>query len=58
MAANLQKHLYKEGYHALIVYNRTASRADLLKSQGVIVADSVEDAVSKSDIIFSCVCPE
>ena len=58
MAGNLQKHLSKEGYPSLIVYNRTASRADPLKSQGVIVANSVENAVSKSDIIFSCVFPE
>ena len=58
MAENLQKHLSKEGYPPLIVYNRTASRADPLKTQGAIVAESVKDAVSKSDIIFSCVLPE
>jgi 3-hydroxyisobutyrate dehydrogenase-like beta-hydroxyacid dehydrogenase len=55
MAKNLQKYLSKEGYPPLIVHNRTSSRADPLKSSGAIVADSVEDAVSKSDIIFSCV---
>jgi 3-hydroxyisobutyrate dehydrogenase-like beta-hydroxyacid dehydrogenase len=58
MAGNLQKYLSKEGYSPLIVYNRTASRADPLKSQGAIVAESAEDAVSKADIIFSCVCPQ
>lgn len=56
MATNLQKYLSKEGYPPLIVFNRTASRADPLKSQGATVAESVEDAVTKSDIIFSCVC--
>ena len=57
MAENLQKYLSKEGCPPLIVYNRTASRADPLKTQGAVVAKSIEDAVSKSDIIFSCVCP-
>lgn len=56
MAANLQKHLSKESYPPLIVYNRTASRADPLKELGVRVATSVEDAVSKADIVFTCVC--
>ena len=55
MSDNIQKYLIKEGYPPLIVYNRTASKADPLKKYGVIVAESVEDAVSKSDIIFSCV---
>jgi len=55
MADNLQKYLAKEGFPPLIVHNRTTSRANTLKQQGVIVAESVEDAVSKSDIIFSCV---
>ena len=57
MSENLQKHLSKEGYPPLIVWNRTASRADSVKKLGAIVADSVEDAVTKSDIIFSCVTP-
>ena len=55
MAGNLQRYLSQEGYPPLIVYNRTASRADPLKSKGANVATSVEDAVSKADIIFSCV---
>jgi 3-hydroxyisobutyrate dehydrogenase-like beta-hydroxyacid dehydrogenase len=54
MAGNLQKHLSKESYPPLIVYNRTASRADPLKELGVIVATSVEDAVSKAHIVFTC----
>ncbi len=37
MAENLQKRLSKEGYPPLIVYNRTASRADPLKTKGAIV---------------------
>ena len=57
MSENLQKHLSKEGYPALIVWNRTASRADSVKKLGAIVADSVEDAVTKSNIVFSCVHP-
>jgi 3-hydroxyisobutyrate dehydrogenase-like beta-hydroxyacid dehydrogenase len=55
MSMNLQKYLSKEGYPALIVWNRTASRADPLKPLGATVASTVEEAVSKSDIIFSCV---
>jgi 3-hydroxyisobutyrate dehydrogenase-like beta-hydroxyacid dehydrogenase len=55
MSENLQKHLSKEEYPPLIVWNRTASRADSVKKLGAIVAESVEDAVTKSDIIFSCV---
>jgi 3-hydroxyisobutyrate dehydrogenase-like beta-hydroxyacid dehydrogenase len=56
MAANLQNYLSKESYPPLIVYNRTASRADPLKELGVMGAASVEDAVSEADIVFSCVC--
>jgi 3-hydroxyisobutyrate dehydrogenase-like beta-hydroxyacid dehydrogenase len=55
MATNLQKHLSKEGYPDLIVYNRTASRADPLKELGVTVANTLEDAVNKSEIIFTTV---
>ena len=55
MAANIQKYLVKEKYPPLIVFNRTASRADPLKEHGVIVAESLEEAVEKSDIIFTCV---
>jgi 3-hydroxyisobutyrate dehydrogenase-like beta-hydroxyacid dehydrogenase len=55
MSENLQKQLAKEGY-PLIVWNRTASRADPLKPHGALVAESVEDAVSKAEIIFTCVC--
>jgi 3-hydroxyisobutyrate dehydrogenase len=56
MSENLQKHLAKEGYPPLIVWNRTASRADPLKTHGAVVTDSVEDAVLKAEIIFTCVC--
>ncbi|OKL64422.1 hypothetical protein UA08_00858 [Talaromyces atroroseus] len=40
-----------------IVYNRTASRAHEFqaKNPGTVVAESVQEAVSKSDIIFTCV---
>jgi 3-hydroxyisobutyrate dehydrogenase-like beta-hydroxyacid dehydrogenase len=55
MATNLQKYLSKEGFPALIVYNRTASRADPLKELGVTVASSIEEAVNKSEIIFTTV---
>jgi len=55
MATNLQKHLSKQGYPDLIVYNRTASRADPLKELGVTVANTLEDAVKKSEIIFTTV---
>jgi 3-hydroxyisobutyrate dehydrogenase-like beta-hydroxyacid dehydrogenase len=55
MATNLQKFLAKEGYPNLIVYNRTASRADSLKELGVTIANTVEEAVKKSEIIFTTV---
>jgi 3-hydroxyisobutyrate dehydrogenase-like beta-hydroxyacid dehydrogenase len=41
----------------LILYNRSKARADALATQigGSTVASSIEEAVSKSDIIFTCV---
>jgi len=44
MSENLQKHLSKEGYPPLIMWNRTTSRADSVKKLGAIVGDRVEDA--------------
>ena len=55
MAENLQKYLHNEAFPPLIVQNRTASRADPLKIHGVVIADTIEEAVSKADIIFTCV---
>jgi 3-hydroxyisobutyrate dehydrogenase-like beta-hydroxyacid dehydrogenase len=55
MAENIQKYLIKEDYPSIIVWNRTATRADSLKKLGATLADSVEDAVAKADIIFTSV---
>ena len=40
----------------LLLYNRTASRAKELSSRigHSVVADSIEEAVSRAEIIFSC----
>ncbi len=44
----------------LILWNRTASRATSLSERigHSIVAETVEDAISRSDIIFSCLTDE
>lgn len=55
MAANVQKYLKKEGYPSLIVWNRTVSRADPLKDLGVVVSPNIDDAVKRSDIVFTTV---
>jgi 3-hydroxyisobutyrate dehydrogenase-like beta-hydroxyacid dehydrogenase len=52
------KNLVQKGdlSHPLLIYNRTTSRANELSSRigHSIVASSIEDTVSKSDIIFLC----
>ncbi|KAI5460992.1 hypothetical protein BGZ63DRAFT_357485 [Mariannaea sp. PMI_226] len=55
------KHLWtKDGgtRKPLIVFNRTRSRAEQLQAQlppgSVEIADSVDDAISRADIIFTC----
>jgi 3-hydroxyisobutyrate dehydrogenase-like beta-hydroxyacid dehydrogenase len=58
MANNIQKFLQKESYPPLIVFNRTASRADEIKDSHVKVADTLEAAVGPADIIFTCVTSE
>ncbi|OZJ03422.1 hypothetical protein BZG36_03589 [Bifiguratus adelaidae] len=54
MAENLQKHLTAQGSPSLVVYNRTASRAEPLRQQGAQVASSVSEIAQKATIIFSC----
>lgn len=52
MATNLQKHLSRSGASDLHYHNRTMSRGDPLRDIGGVPCASVEDLVSKSDIVF------
>ncbi|KAF9167065.1 hypothetical protein DFQ26_005947 [Actinomortierella ambigua] len=53
MAANLQKYLTSRSLN-MTVWNRTRAKADKLhNSYGVRVADSIEDVVAQSNIIFT-----
>ena len=58
----MSKNLVQKGNleKPLILWNRTASRASLLSERigHSVVAESVEDAVSRSDIIFSSITDE
>ena len=40
--------------HTVTVWNRTASRAEPLREQGVAVADTVASACSASDVVIVC----
>lgn len=52
MAINLQKYLSRSGASALHYHNRTMSRGEPLQDIGGIPCASVDDLVSKSEIIF------
>ncbi|KAG0306751.1 hypothetical protein BGZ98_001759 [Dissophora globulifera] len=52
MATNLHKFLATQGSH-LTVWNRSPSKADTLQASGAIVASSIEDVVTKSNVIFT-----
>ncbi|SDM16982.1 NAD(P)-dependent oxidoreductase [Nonomuraea jiangxiensis] len=41
--------------HPTTVWNRTAAKADRLRAQGALVADSVADAVAASPLVVVCV---
>lgn len=55
MALNLQKHLAAKNLPPLRYSNRTMSRGESLKEAGAIPEESLEDVVSKSNIIFTMV---
>lgn len=52
MAVNLQSHLSTSGASSLHYHNRTMSRGAPLQAVGGVPCPTVEDLVSKSDIIF------
>ncbi|KAG0266727.1 hypothetical protein BG011_001186 [Mortierella polycephala] len=52
MATNLQKYLASHSAQ-LTVWNRTLSKADSVHALGAHVATSIEDLVSKSNVIFT-----
>ena len=54
MGAPIAGHLLEKG-HDLTVWNRTASKAEPLKSKGAHVANSLEGLASNTEIIFLCV---
>lgn len=57
MCANLFK---KPGVTSVIVYNRTRKACEsLVENLGkdkIVIADTVNDAVKETDVIFICVC--
>ncbi|KAF9093212.1 hypothetical protein BGX29_010044 [Mortierella sp. GBA35] len=52
MGKNLNSYLVSQGSR-LNVWNRTTSKTDCLKQDGAYIATSIEDLVSKSNIIFT-----
>ncbi|BFZ63482.1 hypothetical protein YB2330_004604 [Saitoella coloradoensis] len=56
MSMNLHEHVRKTTPEKpLLVFNRTASKAEHLKASGATILTSVDELRSKSDIIFTCV---
>ncbi|RUS32262.1 hypothetical protein BC938DRAFT_475926 [Jimgerdemannia flammicorona] len=53
-AANLQKHLTATGQPPLVVFNRSASRAEPLRALGAVVAASLADVSHRADVVFTC----
>ncbi|KAG9306316.1 hypothetical protein G9A89_018199 [Geosiphon pyriformis] len=53
MALNLQNHLKENSRTPLVVYNRTASKAQALAEAGATVAHSLAEVVEKANIIFT-----
>lgn len=52
MGANMAMHCIRAGY-ALTVYNRTASKADVLVQAGATYADTPAEVAANSDIVFT-----
>ncbi|KAF9951822.1 hypothetical protein BGZ70_000834 [Mortierella alpina] len=52
MAVNLQKYLASQSSH-LTVWNRSPGKTDMIQKQGAHVASSIEDVVSRSNVIFT-----
>ncbi|KAF9571724.1 hypothetical protein EC968_000242 [Mortierella alpina] len=52
MAVNLQKYLAAQSSH-ITVWNRSPGKTDIIQQQGAHVASSIEDLVSKSNVIFT-----
>lgn len=52
MAVNLQKYLASQSSQ-LTVWNRSPGKTDLIQQQGAHVASSIEDVVSRSNVIFT-----
>ncbi|KAG0368804.1 hypothetical protein BGZ54_001119 [Gamsiella multidivaricata] len=52
MATNLQKHLASHSSH-LTVWNRSPGKTESVQALGAQVASSIEDLVSKSNVIFT-----
>lgn len=54
MGGGMARNIHKAGFD-LVVWNRTASKADDLAAQGVSVADTPRALAAQCDIIISCV---
>ena len=53
MGSRVARRLLRAGYH-LTAYNRTREAAEALVKDGGMVADSIAELASNSDVIFSC----
>ena len=54
MAANFSRWLEAEGFPKLIVWNRTASKADKFASENAaVVAQSLEEVAEKCDVVIA-----
>lgn len=54
MGAPMARNLLRAGF-TVTVWNRTASKAELLAQDGAILADSPADVAAASEVTFSCV---
>lgn len=52
MAVNVQKHLKENNFLPLKYWNRTLSRGDVVKAEGGVPSQTIEELVQGCDIIF------
>ncbi|KAF9582370.1 hypothetical protein BGW38_000290 [Lunasporangiospora selenospora] len=54
MAANLQTYLVSQSLPSITVWNRTQEKAAPVQALGAHVADTVDELVERSNVIFTC----
>lgn len=55
MGSQMAMHVLKAGFTPMIVYNRTASKAQPLVEAGATLADSLKQVANQSDVVFTMV---